>query len=79
MATKGTTTVTIIHTATFRSFHQGVNVTLSLRRNGATFLVRCQPCGYPLIPNYDTTCATLAEAESLYTRKFGIGMTGGEG
>lgn len=68
--------MTIIHSATFRSFHQGVDVTLSLRQSGADFFVRCQPCGYPLISKYDTACASLAEAESLYTAKFGIGMTG---
>lgn len=66
----------IIHTTTFRSFHQGVDVTLSLRQNGANYIVRCQPCGYPLISKYDTLCASLAEAESLYTTKFNIGMVG---
>ena len=65
-----------ILTATFRSFHQGIDVTLSLRQVGANYVVRCQPCGYPLISKYDTTCASLVEAESLYTQKFGFGMTG---
>jgi hypothetical protein len=72
----GAAQMTIIHTSTFRSFHQGVDVTLSLRQDGASFIVRCQPCGYAVRPSYDTTCATLAEAESLYTHKFSIGMTG---
>lgn len=66
----------IIHTATFRSFHQGVDVTLSLRLDGASHFVRCQPCGYPLRPEWNTACASLAEAESLYTTKFNVGMTG---
>lgn len=68
--------MTTIRTATFRSFHQGVDVTLSLRQDGAHFLVRCQPCGYPLISKYDTLCASRAEAESVYTTKFNVGMTG---
>lgn len=68
--------MTIIHTTTFRSFHQGVDVTLSLRQDGANFIVRCQPCGYPLISKYDTACGSLAEAESLYSTKFSIGMVG---
>ena len=66
----------IIRTLTFRAFHQGVDVTLSLRQDGEDFIVRCQPCDYPLISKYDTACASLAEAESLYTAKFGVGMTG---
>lgn len=68
--------MTTIHTATFRSFHQGVDVTLSLRQEGAGYIVRSQPCGYPLIAIYDTFAASLAEAERIYTAKFGIGMTG---
>ena len=68
--------MSIIHTATFRSFHQGVDVTLSMRQNGANYIVRCQPCGYPLRPEWDTSCASLTEAESLYTTKFNIGMLG---
>lgn len=68
--------MTIINSNAFRSFHQGVVVTLSLRQDGGKFLVRCQPAGYPLKPNYDTPCASLAEAEALYTKKFGVGMTG---
>ena len=66
----------IIRSATFRSFHQGVVVTLSLRQDGDSFLVRCQPQGFPLIPKYNTPCASRAEAEAVYTRKFGVGMTG---
>jgi hypothetical protein len=68
--------MTIIHTTTFRSFHQGVVVTLSLRQDGARFFVRCQPAGYSVRPSYDTDCASLAEAESLYTSKYSIGMVG---
>jgi len=66
----------IIRKATFRSFHQGVVVTLSLRQDGDAFLVRCHPHGFPLIPKYNTPCASLAEAEAVYTYKFGVGMTG---
>lgn len=67
----------LVHTTTFRSFHQGVEVTLSMHQNGAnSFVVRCRPCGYPLLPKYDTVCGSLAEAESIFTRKFNIGMTG---
>lgn len=73
---EGKTQMSIIHTATFRTFHQGAIVTLSLRQIGANFIVRCQPSGYPLKPNYDTACASLAEAENIYTHKFSVGMVG---
>jgi hypothetical protein len=68
--------MTIIHTATFRSFHQGVVVTLSLRQDAGAFFVRCQPAGYPLRASYDTACASLPEAQALYTSKYASGMEG---
>ena len=64
----------ILRTTTFRTFYQGVVVTLSLRQRESDFIVRCQPYGYPLIPAYDTVCATLDEAERAYTHKFCLGM-----
>lgn len=72
----GNTQMNIIHTTTFRTFHQGVIVTLSLRQDGANFIVRCQPRGYPLNSTYDTACASLAEANTIYTQKYSIGMVG---
>lgn len=66
----------IILTNTFRTFHQGVIVTLSLRQDGEKFFVRCHPHGYPLKSNYNTNCASLDEARKLYSQKYSIGMVG---
>jgi hypothetical protein len=68
--------MTVLRTTTFRTFHQGGIVTLSLRQDADRFLVRCQPRGYPVIPKYDTACTSLADAEAVYAEKFSIGMVG---
>jgi hypothetical protein len=67
----------IIITNTFRAFHTGIIVTLSLREDDAGFFVRCQSRGYAVGPKSDTRCASRAEAETVYTRKYSIGMVGG--
>lgn len=68
--------MTTLLTATFRSFHQGVVVTLSLRQDADGYFVRCQPAGYAVRPNYDTRCGSITEAEAVFSQKYNIGMVG---
>lgn len=66
-----------IMSATLRSHHQGVMVTISLRHDRAgKYVVRCQPSGYPWRAEYDRPCASWAEAERVFTAKYNIAVTG---